>query len=65
MEDPRLFLRSLFDAAVAAADPARVLAHYLPPQPKGRTIVIGAGKAAAAMARAFEAAWKGEYSGLV
>ena len=65
MEDPRLFLRSLFDAAVAAADPARVLAHYLPPQPKGRTIVIGAGKAAAAMARAFEAAWPGDYSGLV
>ncbi len=65
MEDPRHFLRSLFDAAVAAADPARVLARYLPPQPKGRTIVIGAGKAAASMARAFEAAWSGDYSGLV
>ncbi|MGA3302478.1 MAG: glycerate kinase [Methylovirgula sp.] len=65
MEDPRLFLRSLFDAAVAAADPARVLARYLPPQPEGRTIVIGAGKAAASMARAFEAVWPGDYSGLV
>ena len=64
-EDPRLLLRSLFDAAVAAADPARVLAHYLPPPPKGRTIVIGAGKAAAAMARAVEAAWPADYSGLV
>src|SRR5690348_10274093 len=49
---PRVLLRSLFDAAVAAADPARVLRQYLPPPPKGRTIVIGAGKAAAAMARA-------------
>lgn len=70
IEDPRVFLRSLFDAAIAAADPARVLAHYLPPPPKGRTIVIGAGKAAAAMARAVEAAfaakdWPGDYSGLV
>lgn len=70
IEDPRVFLRSLFDAAIAAADPARVLAHYLPPPPKGRTIVIGAGKAAAAMARAVEAAfaakdWPADYSGLV
>ncbi|MGB8278845.1 MAG: glycerate kinase [Methylovirgula sp.] len=58
-------LRSLFDAAVAAADPACVLAQYLPPPPKGRTIVIGAGKAAAAMACAVEAAWPADYSGLV
>ncbi len=65
IEEPRILLRSLFDAAIAAADPARVLAHYLPPPPKGRTIVIGAGKAAAAMAAAFEAAWPADYSGLV
>lgn len=65
IDKPRVLLRSLFDAAVAAADPARVLAQYLPPPPKGRTIVIGAGKAAAAMARAFEAAWPADYSGLV
>jgi glycerate 2-kinase len=64
-KEPRVLLRSLFDAAVVAADPACVLAHYLPPPPKGRTIVIGAGKAAASMARAFEAAWPGDYSGLV
>ncbi len=64
-EEPRLFLRSLFEAAIAAADPAHVLAHYLPPPPKGRTIVIGAGKGAASMARAFEAAWPHDYSGLV
>lgn len=65
LDEPRALLRSLFDAAVAAADPARVLAQHLPPPPKGRTIVIGAGKAAAAMARAVEAAWPGDYSGLV
>jgi hydroxypyruvate reductase len=65
IEDPRALLRSLFDAAIAAADPACVLARHLPAPPKGRTIVIGAGKAAAAMARAFEASWPGDYSGLV
>jgi hydroxypyruvate reductase len=65
IEKPRVLLRSLFDAAVAAADPACVLAQYLPLPPKGRTIVIGAGKAAAAMARAFEAAWPADYSGVV
>ncbi len=63
--EPKALLRSLFDAAVAAADPARVLAHYLPPQPQGRTIVIGAGKGAASMARAVEAAWPGRLSGVV
>ena len=47
IDKPRVLLRSLFDAAVAAADPACVLAQYLPAPPKGRTIVIGAGKAAA------------------
>lgn len=50
-------LRAMFDAAVAAADPARVLARHLPPRPKGRCIVVGAGKSAAAMAAALEAAW--------
>jgi glycerate 2-kinase len=63
--EPRSFLRSLFDAAVAAADPAHVLAAHLPPPPRGRTIVIGAGKAAAAMAAAFEKAWQGSFEGLV
>ena len=65
LDEPRALLRSLFDAAIAAADPACVLAQHLPPPPKGRTIVIGAGKAAAAMARAVEAAWPGDCSGLV
>jgi len=63
--DPRDFLRGLFDAAVAAAQPAETLARFLPPPPKGRTIVVGAGKAAASMAAALEAAWSGPLEGLV
>ncbi|MEQ8695216.1 MAG: DUF4147 domain-containing protein, partial [Bauldia litoralis] len=58
-DDPRAFLRSLLDAAVAAALPARVVPPHLPPPPRGRTIVIGAGKASAAMARAVEDNWPG------
>jgi glycerate 2-kinase len=65
LSDPRGFLRALFDAAVAAARPERCLAAQLPPPPKGRTIVVGAGKAAAAMARAVEAHWRGPLDGLV
>ena len=54
----RSALRSLFDAAVAAADPRRVLAAHLPPKPaNGRCVVVGAGKSAAVMAAALEAAW--------
>ncbi|YBV96413.1 glycerate kinase [Phyllobacteriaceae bacterium JZ32] len=56
--DPRAFLTSLFTAAVAAADPEHVIAANLPPKPKGRTIVVGAGKGSAQMARAFERAWE-------
>ncbi|MGZ5217263.1 MAG: glycerate kinase type-2 family protein [Caldimonas sp.] len=65
---PRLVLRALFDAAVAAALPsAASIAPFLPPPPKGRTLVLGAGKAGAAMAAAVEAAWpaKAPLSGLV
>lgn len=62
----RDLLRRVFDAAVAAADPARVLPAYLPEKPMGRCIVVGAGKAAAAMASAVEAAWPDvEMSGCV
>jgi glycerate 2-kinase len=58
-------LRASFDAAVAAADPLRVLARHLPPQP-GRALIVGAGKAAASMAVAVESAWTGaELDGLV
>jgi glycerate 2-kinase len=53
----RLALRALFDAAVAAADPRRVLAAHLPDRPRGRCIVVGGGKSAAVMAAALEDAW--------
>lgn len=53
----RAFLRSLFDAAIASAQPSRILAKALPEKPKGRCIVVGAGKASAAMAAALEEAW--------
>ncbi|HVI51584.1 MAG TPA: glycerate kinase [Candidatus Sulfotelmatobacter sp.] len=65
VSDPRAFLLDLFHAALAAADPAPRLKAHLPPRPKGRTIVVGAGKAAAVMAAAVEAAWDGPLSGLV
>ena len=63
--DQKAFLRSLFDAAIAAAQPMTTIARLLPPPPKGRTLVIGAGKASAEMARALEAHWSGPLSGLV
>ena len=63
--DPDAFLRGLFAAAIAAAAPAKTLARFLPPPPKGRTIVVGAGKAAASMAAAVEAAWRSPLEGLV
>lgn len=50
-------LNRIFMAAVASADPAKVLHHHLPSPPKGRCVVVGAGKASAAMAAALEAAW--------
>ncbi len=68
-DDPRAFLRRLFDAGLAAADPARcvppALAAIDPPGPGGRLIVVGAGKASAAMAKAVEEHWPGPLSGLV
>jgi len=61
----RALLEDLFKAAVAAAQPGPAVKAHLPPRPKGRTIVIGAGKASAQMARAFEEAWEGPIDGLV
>ena len=55
----------MFDAAVASAQPAVCMPRYLPAPPKGRTVVIGAGKASAAMAQAFERHWPGPLEGLV
>lgn len=57
VDDAPALLRRMMEAAIAAADPATVLARHLPEKPKGRCIVIGAGKSAAAMARAVELAW--------
>lgn len=55
--DYRTLLIDSFQAAVAAADPLKIVAAHLPPPPKGRTLVVGAGKAAASMARAVDQAW--------
>ncbi len=55
----------MFQAAVASAQPALCVPPHLPPPPKGRTVVIGAGKAAASMARAVEGHWRESLSGLV
>ena len=63
--DAKALLREMFDAAIAAAQPARCVPPYLPNPPEGRLIVIGAGKASAAMARAVEDHWPGPLEGLV
>ena len=69
-QDPRAFLRALYNAAVERALPGQVMAGYLPPPPdpaKGRTLVIGGGKASGAMAAALDALWPADapISGLV
>lgn len=58
-------LLCIMDAALIAADPTRRLVDCLPERPKGRTIVVGAGKASAKMAQAFEQCWQGDISGIV
>jgi hydroxypyruvate reductase len=65
--DPRALLRQLYAVAVARALPGQMLASHLPPPPKGRTVVLGAGKAGGAMVQALEAAWPADapLSGLV
>ena len=62
---PNDLLRRMFDAAVAAAQPELCVPAHLPAPPKGRTIVVGAGKASAAMARALEQHWQAPLEGLV
>lgn len=63
--EDRAFLASMFEAAVAAADPRKALAAHLPDRPKGRTVVIGAGKGAAQLAAAFEDLWEAPVEGVV
>ena len=64
-QTPQDFLAGLFQTAVRAADPVRALQGRLPPPPKGRTVVIGAGKGAAQLAQAFEQLWDGPCEGVV
>jgi hydroxypyruvate reductase len=63
--DPKDLLRRMFAAAIGAVDPLKIVPGRLPAPPKGRTIVVGAGKAAAAMAKAVEDHWQGPLQGLV
>ena len=63
--EARALLRRLFDAAVAAAMPERSIRAHLPGPPRGRTVVVGAGKGAAQLARALEEAWDGPLAGVV
>lgn len=65
MIEPREFLVSLFQAAVAAADADQAIRAHLPTKPKGRTVVVGAGKGAAHLARALERAWGEPLEGVV
>ncbi len=65
MFEPRQFLRSLFDTAVAAATPENCMRAWVPAKPAGRVIIIGAGKAAASMAKELEDQWSGPLEGSV
>ncbi len=65
MADPRTVLRELFDAAVSVASPVNCMRAWLPEQPAGQVVVVGAGKAAASMARELELAWTGALQGQV
>jgi glycerate 2-kinase len=65
MGSPQDLLKAMFHAAIDAAHPRHIVPQHLPPPPKGRAIIIGGGKASAAMAKAVEDHWKGPLSGLV
>ena len=66
IDNPKQFLLDLYSSAISAVSAEKCLPQYLPkPVPGGRTIVIGAGKGAAAMAKAVEDHWEGDLSGLV
>lgn len=64
-ESARDFLTDLFYAAIKAADPFEALKYHLPKPPKGRVVVIGAGKGAAHLGAALEAIWKGPLEGVI
>ena len=62
---PEELLKAMFKAGVDAALPSLCVPAHLPPRPKGRTVIVGAGKASGAMAKALEDAWDGPLEGLV
>ncbi len=64
-DQPQAFLDDLMRAAIAAANPLEAVPQHLPAPPKGHTVVLGAGKASAAMAKAAEENWRGTVSGLI
>lgn len=63
--DPAAFLTGLFQAAVRAADPGEAIRAHLPESPKGKTVVVGAGKGAAQLACALETHWPHPLEGTV
>lgn len=65
LSNPPALLRNLFDIAIDAANPIRAVEANLPAPPRGRTVVIGAGKASIQMAKAVEEAWQGPIEGFV
>ncbi|KAB2689091.1 glycerate kinase [Brucella pseudogrignonensis] len=65
ISDDKRFLTELFHSAVAAADPQKALSAHLPIPPRGRTVVIGAGKGVAQLASAFERLWDAPVEGVV
>ena len=64
-EKEKRFLSDLFNVAISAADPENVIKENLPAKPKGRTVLVGAGKGVAQLASAFEKSWDGPLSGTV
>ncbi len=65
MTQPGVFLRKLFDTAVAAASPENCMHKWLPMRPHGRVVIVGAGKAAASMALELEGHWADPLEGVV
>jgi len=64
-DNPKAFFQRLFHVAIRAADPAVCLPPHLPPRPKGRTVVVGAGKGAAQLAQVLENVWDGPLEGAI
>ena len=61
---PEIFLQKLFTIAISSVNPENIMTAHLPKKPRGKTVIIAAGKAAASMTRAIEQVWQGPLSGL-